>query len=157
MVKWSDVCAAKDFWGHRYFGVSPHEYGLDAKMGMAEILKDDRGLCPLLACKLKEGSQFWITLQDIKHEIRTGCTHSIGDEAGTPFWLDLWLDGYAPRADFPDLFVICSDPVILVAGMTRSGWVITFRRDFALARALSWDTLQPRLPDALMDAPDSVS
>jgi hypothetical protein len=60
------------------------------------ILKDDTGLWfklvkakylrgrPLLVCERNEGSQFWRSLQDIKHEIGAGITHSIGDEVGVP-------------------------------------------------------------------------
>jgi hypothetical protein len=82
------------------------------------ILKGDGGLWlqlikakylrgrPLMSCQRQEGSQFGKSIQDIKHEIRAGVTYSIGDAAGTPFWLDPWLGDRPLRLDFPQLFAI---------------------------------------------------
>jgi hypothetical protein len=110
-----------------------------------------------MACERREGSQFWRSLQDIKHEIRTGVTHSIGDGAGTLFWLDSWLGGRPLRLDFPQLFAICSDPMLLVATAGHRMWDIPFRRVFGPEETIEWKALHARLPDTLSESLDSVS
>jgi hypothetical protein len=81
-----------------------------------------------MACEREEGSQFWRSLQAIKHEIRMGVTHSIGDGAGTMFSLDSWLGEQPLRLDFSQVFAICSDPMRLVATAGHRMWAIPFRR-----------------------------
>jgi hypothetical protein len=53
-----------------------------------------------MSCQCREGSQFWRSIQDIKHEIRAGVTYSISDGVDTLFWLDPWLGGRPLRLDF---------------------------------------------------------
>jgi hypothetical protein len=110
-----------------------------------------------MACEHRERSQFWRSLQDIKHEIRTGVSHSIGDGAGTLFWLDSWLGGRPLRWDFPQLFAICSDPMLLVATTGHRMWEIPFRQVFGPEEAMAWEALRARLPDCLSASSDSVS
>ena len=111
-----------------------------------------------MACERKEGSQFWRSIQTIKHEIRLGMTFSVGDGRGTMFWLDSWLGGRPLLHEFPDLFAICSDPSLLVADAFRLGWWdIGFRRSFGPDEANRWGNLLALLPSDLSDAPDSVT
>jgi hypothetical protein len=110
-----------------------------------------------MACEHREGSQFWRSLQDIKHEIRMGVTHSIGDGEGTLLWLDSWLGGRPLRLDFPQLFTICSDPMLLMATAGHGMWDIPFRRVFGPEETIEWEALRARLPDTLSESPDSVS
>jgi hypothetical protein len=81
-----------------------------------------------MACERREGSQFWRSLRDFKHEIRTGIALSIGDEAGAMFWLDRWFDGRPFRENFLTPFVICVDLLLLETDVTRAEWVIQFKR-----------------------------
>jgi hypothetical protein len=101
-----------------------------------------------MSCKHREGSQFWRSLQDIKHEIGAGVTYSIGDGAGTLFWLDPWL-GRPLRVDFPQLFAICADPMLLVATASHRLWEIPFRRSFGSDENIAWEAYElvflPRL------------
>jgi hypothetical protein len=75
-----------------------------------------------MACERQEGSQFWRSLQNIKHEIRAGVTYSIGDGAGTLFWLDSWLGERPLRLDVSQLFAIYDDPMFLVATAGHQLW-----------------------------------
>jgi hypothetical protein len=112
---------------------------------------------PLMSCQCREGSQFWRSIQDIKHEIRVGVTYSIGDGAGTLFWLDPWL-GYRPlRLDFPQLFAIYADLMLLVATAGHRLWDIPFRRSFGPDEISAWEALRACLPNSLMTSPDSIS
>ena len=134
------------------------------------ILRGDGGLwlqlvkakylrgCPLMACERKEGSQFWRSLQDIKHRIRLGLSCSVGDGAGTLFWLDTWVNGSPLRSQFPELFAICGDPMTLVADAVQEGaWTLPFRRSFGPAEDTAWQRLRACLPPALSADPDRVS
>ena len=82
---------------------------------------------PLLACDRREGSQFWRSIQTLKHEIRKGARFSIGNGEGTLFWLDPWLGGSPLQHRFPSLFAICADPMQLVGEALLNGnWNISF-------------------------------
>jgi hypothetical protein len=75
--------------------------------------------CPLLACDHREGSQFWRSLQDIKHDILLGISFSIGNGESTLFWLDPWLDGRPLWKDSPSFFAICAEPTLLLVLLMR--------------------------------------
>ncbi|KAI5009551.1 hypothetical protein ZWY2020_011688 [Hordeum vulgare] len=140
MVKWADVCVPKDRGG---LGI-PASRRMNVALMLRwvwRILHGDGGLWlqlieakylrgrPLLACSLAKGSQFWKSIQSIKHEIRLGLRFSVGDGSGTQFWLDPWLEGEPVRFHFPRLFAICTDPAILVsASALEDGWHVAFRR-----------------------------
>jgi hypothetical protein len=168
MVKWADLCTPKECGGIGILASRRMNVALMRKW-VWRILRDDGGLWlqlvkakylrgrPLMACERREGSQFWRSLQDIKHEIRTGVSHSIGDGAETLFWLDSWLGGRPLRWDFPQLFTIYSDPMLLVATAGHRMWDIPFRRAFGPEEAMVWEALRARLPDSLSDSSDSVS
>uniref|UniRef100_A0A8I6X0D4 Reverse transcriptase domain-containing protein n=1 Tax=Hordeum vulgare subsp. vulgare TaxID=112509 RepID=A0A8I6X0D4_HORVV len=94
MVKWDDVCVPKDRGG---LGI-PASRRMNVALMLRwvwQILQGDGGLWlqlieakylrgrPLLACSLANGSQFWKSIQSIKHEIRLGLRFSVGDGSGT--------------------------------------------------------------------------
>jgi hypothetical protein len=110
-----------------------------------------------MSCQRQEGSQFGKSIQDIKHEIRAGVTYSIGDAAGTPFWLDPWLGDRPLRLDFPQLFAIWADPILLVATPGHQLWDIPFCRSFGPDEISAWEALRARLPSSLTTSPDSIS
>ena len=111
-----------------------------------------------MACDRKEGSQFWRSLQAIKHEIHRGIICSIGDGADTLFWMDPWLDRRPLSSKFPALFAICSDLMILVAdAATHGSWDIQFRRNFVPIEEVRWEEMRDSLPLSLSDTPDQVA
>jgi hypothetical protein len=110
-----------------------------------------------MSCERREGSPKLRSLQDIKHEIRAEVTYSIGDGAGTLFWLDPWLGDRPLRVDFPQLFAICADPMLLVAIAGHRLWEIPFRRSFGPDENIAWEDLRARLPPSLTTSPDSIS
>ena len=169
MVKWADICVPKELGG---IGILASRHMNKALMlkWVWRILRDDGGLwlqlvkakylrgCPLMACERKDGSQFWRSIQTIKHEIRLGAAFSVGDERGTLFWLDSWLGGQPLQYEFSELFAKCSDTSLLVATAAQQGrWDIGFRRTFGPVEANRWEMLLAILPHSLTDAPDSVS
>ena len=114
--------------------------------------------CPLMACDRKAGSQFWRSIQAIKHLIRLGASLSIGDGRGTLFWLDPWLDGCTIRHEFPLLFAICANPMVLVADVSARGrWEVGLRRTLAPADAMAWEALLASLPRHRSLSSDSVT
>jgi hypothetical protein len=64
---------------------------------------------------------------------------------------------HAFRFDFPQLFAICSDPMLLVATAGHRMWDIPFRRVFGLEETIAWEALRARLPVSLSASSDSVS
>jgi hypothetical protein len=38
------------------------------------------------------GSQFWRGLQKVKHLLKWGAAHKVGNSKATKFWTDVWLD-----------------------------------------------------------------
>ncbi|KAE8806951.1 putative NOT transcription complex subunit VIP2 [Hordeum vulgare] len=88
-------------------------------------------------------AKFWKSIQGIKDEIRLGIRFSVGNGAGTQFWLDPWLDGEPLRLRFPRLFAICEVPAALVSATAREdGWHVAFRRPLGPAEVQEWDALQ---------------
>jgi hypothetical protein len=69
----------------------------------------------IFASSTQGGSQFWRSINKIKHLFKLGARYSVGDGRRTLFWTGCWL-GEAPLAiRFPRLFDICSSRDILVA------------------------------------------
>ena len=169
MVKWADICAPKELGG---IGILASRRMNEALMlrWVWRILRGEGSLwlqlvrakylrgCPLLACERRDGSQFWRAIQAIKHEIRLGASFSVGDGRGTLFWLDPWLDGRSIRQEFPQLFAICLDPMLIVASAASHGrWEVGFRRTFGPEEAQSWARLLATLPRNLSASEDTVS
>jgi hypothetical protein len=51
------------------------------------------------------------------------------------------------RVGYPNLFAICSDPMLLVASAAHEGtWNIAFRRTFGREETAAWVELRARLP-----------
>uniref|UniRef100_A0ACD5WKF4 Uncharacterized protein n=1 Tax=Avena sativa TaxID=4498 RepID=A0ACD5WKF4_AVESA len=131
------------------------------------ILRDDGGLWlqlikakylrgrPLLACDRREGSQFWRSIQDIKHYIGRGISFVAGDGQGVRFWLDPWLFPVPLGIQFPALFAISASPSSLVAENFRDGlWNPLFRRTFNGVEAAELQSLMGALPMALSQGKD---
>ena len=130
MVKWSDMCAPKDFGGIGILASRKMNVALMLRW-VWRILRGEGGLWlqllkakylhdrPLLACDRREGSLFWRSIQDIKQEIWKGIRFSIGDGSGTLFWLDPLVRDSPLRFEFPTLFAICSEPSQIVARFRR--------------------------------------
>jgi hypothetical protein len=72
----------------------------------------------------------------------------VGDGEGTRFWEDRWL-GNAPLAmQFPNLYAIVNHKNVTVARtISESGLNISFRRNLAGDKWLSWLDLVERLMD----------
>ncbi|KAE8791713.1 Heparanase-like protein 2 [Hordeum vulgare] len=113
---------------------------------------------PLFACSLMTGSQFWKSIQGIKDEIRLAIRFSVGNGAGTQFWLDPWLDGEPLRLRFPRLSAICGDPAVLVSATAREdGWHVAFRCPLGPAEVHEWEALQVSVPFPTSSDRDSVA
>ncbi|KAE8811846.1 hypothetical protein D1007_11263 [Hordeum vulgare] len=169
MVKWADICVPKDRGG---LGI-PASRRMNVALMLRwvwRILHGDGGLWlqlieakylrgrPLLACSLANGSQFWKSIQSIKHEIRLGLRISVGDGSGTQFWLDPWLEGEPLRFRFPRLFAICADPAVLVsASALEDGWHVAFRRPLGPVEVQDWELLLAVIPLPASAVSDSVS
>jgi hypothetical protein len=52
--------------------------------------------------------------------------------------------------DFPQLFAICSDPMLLMAIAGHRRWDILFRRMFGPEETIAWEALWARLPATLL-------
>ena len=57
----------------------------------------------------------------IKHEIRMETCFSIGDGEGSLFRIYPWFRRSLLRYEFLDLFMICLDPMVLVASVAKMG------------------------------------
>ncbi|KAE8818397.1 hypothetical protein D1007_03843 [Hordeum vulgare] len=161
MVKWADVCVPKDRGGLSIPASRRMNVALMLRW-VWRILHGDGGLwlqlieakylrgLPLLACSLANGSQFWKSIQSIKHEIRLGLRFSVGDGSGTQFCLDPWLEGEPLRVRFLRLFAICADPAVLVAASAlEDGWHVAFRRPLGPAEVRNGNYYWQCLPSDL--------
>lgn len=70
----------------------------------------------LFTTKIK-GSQFWNGIQKCKEIFNLGARFEVGNEKDTKFWLSKWTDDKPRYAIYPNLFVIASDPEILVSNV----------------------------------------
>uniref|UniRef100_A0A8I7BI37 Reverse transcriptase zinc-binding domain-containing protein n=1 Tax=Hordeum vulgare subsp. vulgare TaxID=112509 RepID=A0A8I7BI37_HORVV len=169
MVKWADICVPKDRGGLGILASRRMNVALMLRW-VWRILQGDGGLWlqlikakylrgrPLLACSLANGSQFWKSIQSIKHEIRLGLRISVGDGSGTQFWVDPWLEGEPLRFRFPRLFAIYADPAVLVpASALEDGWHVTFRRPLGPVEVQDWELLLAVVPLPVSAVSDSVS
>lgn len=72
------------------------------------------------------------------HQIGLGTRISIGNWEGTLFWLDPWLGRFPLHAEYPDMFAVCADPMLLVAWTAHSeNWNTPFRRTFVPEETLA--------------------
>jgi hypothetical protein len=96
----------------------------------------------IFASSTQGGSQFWRSIDKIKHFFKLGARFLVGDGRRTLFWTDCWL-GEAPLAiRFPRLFDICSSKDILVAdAMPVSATLLQFRRSFGPVELELWAAL----------------
>jgi hypothetical protein len=88
------------------------------------------------------GSQFWKSLNKIKHYFALGAKFVVRNGIRTRFWLDWWC-GDAPLKDrFPLLFSICELPEGSVAQALTDGEVsIRLRRSLDLEGVRQWNLL----------------
>jgi hypothetical protein len=95
------------------------EQGLWADILRSKCLRDK----DLMLDDLRPGSQFWNSIQKLKHLFRLGAKHSVCDGKTTSFWRD-WWQGSGPLCDrFPTLFAVAVDQDLSVAAArTGSTW-----------------------------------
>jgi hypothetical protein len=79
---------------------------------------------------------------NIKHFFKLGARHQIRDGVRTQFWFDIWSGPRPLRDCFPNLFSICDNPLILVAGACNLDVGIRFRRTFSQLASNEWRQLQ---------------
>lgn len=102
--------------------------------------------------KSKGASQFWQGLQKVKHLFKWGALHKVGDGSLTAFWGDVWLGQSPLKTQFPDLFSICEDPVVLVADCWDHGeWTVNFRRSHSSREYTNWEELLGLLQNIDLD------
>jgi hypothetical protein len=96
----------------------------------------------LFSSSSKGGSQFWKSLDKIKHYFKLGAKHSVGDRRRTCFWLD-WWSGDAPFKDtFPYMFAICENPSqSLTSACAQNGLHIRFHRSLGQEGMAQWTQL----------------
>jgi hypothetical protein len=88
------------------------------------------------------GSQFWRSINKIKHLFKLGAKYHLGSGERIFFWTD-WWQGEGPLAiRFPRLFDICSSKTILVAqALPISPATLQFRRSFGPEEVEAWELL----------------
>ena len=69
----------------------------------------------IFACSNRGGSQFWKSLNKIKHLFKLGARHSIRNGQRTLFWLDNWHGAGILSDRFPLIFAVCANPYASVA------------------------------------------
>jgi hypothetical protein len=112
----------------------------------------------IFASSTEGGSQFWRSINKIKHFFKLGARFLVGDGRKTFFWTDCWL-GDAPLAiRFPRLFDICSSKDILVAdAMPMLATSLHFHRSFGPVELELWAALVQETSSVdLSNSSDSV-
>jgi hypothetical protein len=96
----------------------------------------------IFAASTQGGSQFWLSLNKIKHFFKLGSRFVVGNGRKTFFWTDCWL-GESPLAiRFPRLFDICASKDILVAeALPISATLLQFRCSFGPVELDLWAAL----------------
>lgn len=51
----------------------------------------------------QKGSQFWRSLQKIKHWFKVGAVHMAHNGKSTKFWTDIWLGDAPLKCQFPSI------------------------------------------------------
>jgi hypothetical protein len=112
----------------------------------------------IFATATQGGSQFWHSLNKIKHFFKLGSSFVVGNGRKTFFWTDRWL-GESPLAvRFARLFDICASKEILVAdALPVSVTSLQFRRSFGPVELDLWAALvQETSSVELSNTEDSV-
>jgi hypothetical protein len=154
-VNWPAMCRPKDQGGlgiinSRYMNIAlmskwiwrlfdPSEQdNLWFKLLQAKYVNADN----IFASSTQGGSQFWRSINKIKHFFKLGAGFLVGDGRRTLFWTDCLL-GEAPQAiRFPRLFDICPSKDILVAdALPVSATSLQFCRSFGPAELELWAAL----------------
>jgi hypothetical protein len=92
------------------------------------------------------GSQFWKGLHRVKHLFKWWVVYRVGYGNQTKFWLNVWLGDVPLKVRYHDLFMICSDPKLMVNKAYEEGeWVIYFRRGLVGGLCAQWQKLLERL------------
>jgi hypothetical protein len=96
----------------------------------------------IFATTTQGGSQFWRSLNKIKHYFKLGSRFLVGNGRKTFFWTDRWL-GESPLAvRFERLFDICTSKEITVAeALPVSATSLQFRRSFGPLELDLWAAL----------------
>lgn len=82
----------------------------------------------------------------------------MGNRAATKFWLARWVLDRPMYAKYPELFVVASDPDILVRdALSNVSCNITFLRNINVAERVSWDTLLVDLTTGTLSHADVIS
>lgn len=153
MVHWSTICAPKEVGGLGIMNIKHMNWCLMAKWAW-KMLTGQGGLwldiikhkylqhAPVSTASCQNGSQFWKATVKIRHLLRVGAVHTIGNGKSTVFWLDVWL-GPGPLANvFPRIFAITTYPNSLVSENWRNGqWCPQFRRSLGPVEVEEWDHL----------------
>jgi hypothetical protein len=154
-VNWPEVCRPKDQGGlgiinSRFFNSAlmikwiwrifdPEEHhNLWYKLLRAKYLSVDN----IFARNSQGGSQFWRSINKIKHLFKLGAKYQLGSGEKILFWTD-WWQGEGPLAiRFPRLFDICSSKSISVAqALPISPISLQFRRSFGSDELSAWELL----------------
>jgi hypothetical protein len=124
-------------WIWRIFDPAEH-HNLWYKLLRAKYLSVDN----IFARNSQGGSQFWRSINKIKHLFKLGAKYQLGSGEKILFWTD-WWQGEGPLAiKFPRLFDICNSKTILVAqALPISPTTLQFRRSFGLEEMLAWELL----------------
>lgn len=115
MVHWSTICAPKEVVELGILNTKHMNWCLLAKWAW-KILTGEGGLwvdiirhkylqhAPLPTDQPQHGSAFWKAITKIRHLLRIGAVHTIGNGRSTMFWLDVWLGPNPLASEFPRLF-----------------------------------------------------
>lgn len=112
---------------------------------------------PVSTASCRNGSQFWKSIVKIRHLLRVGAVHCVGNGKSTVFWLDVWL-GQDPLANaFPNLFAVTTNPNALVCENWRNGqWCPQFRCSLGPLEMAAWDQFANMLrTTSLTSEPDT--
>ncbi|KAK1612923.1 hypothetical protein QYE76_036596 [Lolium multiflorum] len=87
-------------------------------------------------------SQFWKSIQKLKHLFRLGAKHRVFDSKATSFWRD-WWQGSGPLCErFPTLFAVAADQDISVASARHGeAWHLPLRRALGHGDRVAWVNL----------------
>jgi hypothetical protein len=171
-VNWPEVCRPKDQgglgiintrllnialmtkWIWRLFDPDEHT-SLWYKLLQAKYFNTDN----IFAASNQGGSQFWRSLNKIKHFFKLGARFHVENGEKISFWTDWWVGDGPLAIRFPRLFDISSNKSISVAlALPVSPASLSFRRSFGPEELELWTALvQETSVVSLSTLPDSVS
>jgi hypothetical protein len=89
-----------------------------------------------------KGSQFWKSLDKIKHWFKMATSYAIGDERKVLLWHDVWIEDCPRKILFPSLFECCEQPEITVRDALHCGGLnLSFCRSFGPREVEQWGKL----------------